>query len=89
MNLITHFCKLDRMTSRAVTTTFGGLSRMKVKWDSLPPATRQDLYLTIGKVAKRLNDREVGNLLHSMTRVGITWDSIPESVRNDLLGNHH
>jgi hypothetical protein len=85
MKLLHTFCEINNLNARQVTTTLGGLARLRLRWDFLSKQTREDLMKAMSVVAIRLNDREVGNILHSCSKLNIPWEVFPGTVRSDLL----
>eukprot|EP01038_Epipyxis_sp_PR26KG_P013231 gene13231-17731_t len=73
------------VTSRDVTTSFGGLAKLRMQWKYLPPATQSDLLDLVSSVVGLFNDREISNILHSMSKLSITWNDIPQKLQNELL----
>lgn len=85
LRMIMRFCEMDRVTGRQVTTSFGGLAKLHLRWNDLTPNLRDGLVALINQVSSTLNDREVGNLLHSMSKMGIPWYALPHQVQAGLL----
>lgn len=73
------------LTPRQVTTSLGGLARMRFKWAQLPEQTRTDIITALDSLATDFNDREIGNCLHSLSKLQIPWGGLPLSVRASLL----
>lgn len=87
MTLIHRLCELsdDELNSRIVTTSIGGLARLRMRWYQLPQSCQNDLIKIVSKVALNLNDREVGNLLHSLSKICVPWSVFPASAQVDIL----
>lgn len=85
MNLMGRFCELDDLTSREVTTSLVGFSKLRFRWSYLSTEMQEDIVLAVGGVSDTLNDREVGNLLHSFSKLGVPWTAFPRSHQNGLL----
>jgi len=85
MELVHRFVGINGLTPRQVTTSLGGLARMRFKWSQLPEQMRTDIVTALDLVAINFNDREIGNCLHSLSKLQIPWTSLPPSVRSALL----
>ena len=87
MTLIHRLCELSdvELNSRIVTTSIGGLARLRMRWYQLPQSCQNDLIKIVSKVALSLNDREVGNLLHSLSKICVPWSVLPKAAQLDLL----
>ena len=79
------FSKTDNLTPRQVTTCFGGLSKLQMKWQYLGVDIKKDIMSAIGSVCTDLYDREIGNLLHSLSKMNVFWEVIPIAIQNGLL----
>jgi hypothetical protein len=84
-NLMNRFCEHEEMSSREVTTSLVGFSKLRFRWNYLSEDNRADIILAVSRVASTLNDREVGNLLHSLSKLAVPWSAFPRPVQNDLL----
>lgn len=85
LKMINRMVEFDRVSGRQVTTSFGGIAKMQLRWNELGPQLQTGLTKLIAKVCSSLNDREVGNLLHSISKIGIPWNELPRQVQSDLL----
>ncbi len=87
MTLIHRLCELSdvELNSRIVTTSIGGLARLRMRWYQLPQSCQNDLIKIVSKVALNLNDREVGNLLHSLSKICVPWSVLPKATQLDIL----
>lgn len=85
--LWSRLCAQINLTSRQVTTSFGGLAKLGILWQGMPPADRTSLERIVVSVAGSLNEREVGNLLHSLSRMGVQWAELSAHVQEALLAN--
>jgi hypothetical protein len=85
MSLMGRFCELEDLSSREVTTSLVGFSKLRFRWSYLPAEMQEDVMLAVGGVCEFLNDREVGNLLHSFSKLGVPWSACSKSLRNGLL----
>jgi hypothetical protein len=85
MELLHRLCISDGLTARQVTTSFGGLAKIGIRWSNLTPIMQDDITSLVGTVCTSLNDREIGNLLHSLSKMVIPWASLPTAVQSGLL----
>lgn len=85
MELLHLFCSYPTLSSRQVTTTLGGLSKLKCKWKHISVKLKEDIVHALNSVVLQLNDREVGNLLHSLSKLEVPWGELPNSVQNGFL----
>jgi len=85
MELLHRLCISDGLTARQVTTSFGGLAKIAIRWGSLTPIMQDDITTLVGTVCSSLNDREIGNILHSLSKMAIPWAALPPTVQAGLL----
>jgi hypothetical protein len=85
MELLHKFVEAEGLTPRQVTTSLGGLARMRLKWEQLSSGTRRDIVTALDAVCLEFNDREIGNCLHSLSKLQLPWSGLPVSVQAGLL----
>ena len=85
MLLLHRLVRIPRLTPRQVTTSLGGLARMRFKWIQLPETTQNDIIIALEAVAIKFNAREICNCLHSLSKLKIPWSGLPPQVRSSLL----
>ena len=51
--------RVSRLTPRQVTTSLGGIARMRLKWNQLQPQTQADIIAALDAAARNFNDRFV------------------------------
>lgn len=83
--LVHGLCSQDKLTSRQVTTSLGGMARLNMHWDDFPNEMKDDIIKGLGSVCSTLNAREIGNVFHSLQKIEIPWNSFPEKLQKGLL----
>lgn len=85
MDLIHRFCMTTSLTSRQVTTSFGGFQKMGMKWSSMNPEDKHNFIDIISSTCSSLNSRELPNLFYSLCKLGVRWEDMSTNLQDGLI----
>ena len=86
LSILNLFCAFENVTPRQLTTSLGGLSRMRLRWSSQSNYIKTAILKALDETALLFNDREVGNVLHSLQALQVSWSlDLTPSIRQKLL----